>query len=61
MFNREYLKERETNKLSKDLNISHNMKVVITDTGLDHWLAQQYNLTLDTIPPTRPQNIPVFA
>eukprot|EP00347_Sterkiella_histriomuscorum_P021543 403333609 len=56
--NKGYLKDRFDQKFSKEGRLSMDKKVVVTEVGLDHWLAQNFNLSIDQMPPYRPHNIP---
>ena len=57
--NRSYLKDRFENKFSREGKLAPEKKVVVTELALDHWLAQNFNLSIDNMPPYRPQHIPV--
>lgn len=46
-------------KYGKEGPLPADKQLVVTEYGLDHWLAQTFNLTLDTMPPYRPPHIPV--
>lgn len=53
-----YAKDR-FNNIHANPPIPGDKKMIVTEFSLDHWLAQTYNLTLNTIPALRPSHIPV--
>ncbi|CDW86062.1 tpr domain containing protein [Stylonychia lemnae] len=50
--------DRKELKFGAEGQLGADKKVVVTELALDHWLAQNYNLNIDSIPPYRPQHIP---
>lgn len=54
----EYLKGVKEGDFGRDGPITDGTKLIVTKYALFHWLAQQYNFSIDTIPTKRPQNLP---
>ena len=42
-----------------DGTIPLDKHMIVTEFSLDHWLAQNFKLNIDLIPPVRPSHIPV--